>query len=81
MNGWGGMSTPVTTINLRAMSCSVANDVIEGGAEDDSANTLARCAATIPAGRLCSSTSDLVSGAAAEPSYDLVEMHFSKPPP
>ena len=80
MNGWGGMSTPVTTINLRAMSCSVANDVIEGGAEDDSANTLARCAATIPAGSLHSSTPDLVSGTATELSYDLVEMHFGKPP-
>ena len=76
-----GLSTPVTTINLKAKSCSVAEDVTEGGAVDDGADILARCAATIPAGRLCSSTSDLVSGAAAEPSYDLVEMHFSKPPP
>ena len=76
-----GLSTPVTTLGLRVTSCMVADDVTEGGAENDSADILARCAATIPAGSLRSSTSDLVSGTATEPSYNFGEMRFGKPPP
>jgi len=40
-----------------------AEDVTEGGAVDDSADILAHCAITTPAGNLRASTSDLVSGA------------------
>jgi len=62
-----GLSTSVTAtqniINLSAPSCSVAENVTdsEGGAVDDSADILARCATTIPAGSLRASTSDLVA--------------------
>ena len=59
-----GLSTPVTASNISAPSCSVAEDVTEGGAVDDRADLLARCAITTPAGRLRAWTSDLVSGAA-----------------
>jgi len=65
-----GQSTPVTASNLNALSCSLAEDVTEGGAVDDGADILARFATTTPAGSLRASMSDLVSGAATEPSYD-----------
>ena len=65
-----GLSTQVTASNLSAPSCSVAEDVTECGAVDDSADILARCAITTPAGRLRASTSDLVSGAVTEQSFD-----------
>jgi hypothetical protein len=63
-----GLSTPVTASNVSAPPCSVAEDVTEGGAVDDSADILARCATTTPAGSFRASTSDLVSGVATEPS-------------
>ena len=59
-----GLTTPVSASNVSAPPCSVAEDVTEGGAVDDSADILARCAITTPAGLLRASTSDLVSGAA-----------------
>jgi len=65
-----GQSTPVTASNLNALSCSVVEDVTEGGAVDDGADILARFATTTPAGSLRASMSDLVSGAAMEPSYE-----------
>ena len=48
---------------------------------DDITHILARCATAILAGSLRSSTSELVSGAATDLSYNLVEMRFGKPPP
>jgi len=60
------------------VNCSVADEVTEGGAVDDSIHILARCATAILAGSLHASTSELVSGAATELSYNLVEMCFGK---
>ena len=56
----------VDTSDGQQRECAIllgAEDVTEGGAVDDSADILARCALTTPAGLLCASTSDLVSGA------------------
>ena len=59
----------MTAINLNAPSCLVA-EMCNGGIVDDSADILARCATTTPAGSLRALTFDLVSGAAKMPSYD-----------
>ena len=50
----------------------------EGGAVDDNADILARCATTIPAGSLRASTSVLVAGAAMELSCNFGEDALEK---
>jgi hypothetical protein len=64
---------------LGETSCSVADELTEGGAVI-STHILARCATVILAGSLHASTSEIVSGAATALSYTLVEMHFGKLP-
>jgi len=66
-----GLTDPVMTRNLTAPFCSVAEDVTEGVVVEDSVGILARCATTAHKCNLRASTSDLVSGAATEPSSDL----------
>ena len=69
-----GQSTPVTASNLNALSCSVAEDVTEGGAVDDGADILARHASTFSVGDLRVSTSGLDSGMVSGPScvFDVI---------
>ena len=68
-----GLTTRVTASNVSAPSCSVAEDVTVGGAVDDSADILARCANTFSVGGLRALTSSLDSGMTTGPSCDFEE--------
>ena len=65
-----GLSPPLTASKLSAPSCSVAEDVTENGAVDDSSHMLARYSTTNPADSLCALTFDIVLKAATEPSCE-----------
>jgi len=56
--------------DLSALDCLVAEGVIKSGTVNDSADILARCANTNPAGDLRASTSDSDSGMATGQSRD-----------
>jgi len=65
-----GLSTPMTICTMSAPSCSIAEDVTEGGTVNNRTIILICCVDTTPAGGLCASACSLASGMRTQLSFD-----------
>jgi len=64
------LSIPMTVRSLSAPSCSIAEDVTEGGTVNNRANILTCCESTAPPDGLCASAFSLTAGVRTKLSFD-----------
>jgi len=65
-----GLSIPKTVSSLSVSSCSIAQDMTEGGTVNDSTTILTCRMGTAPPDSLCASASSSASGMRTKPSVD-----------
>jgi len=64
------LSIPMTVRSLSVPSCSIAEDVTEGGTVNNTTNIVTCCESTAPLGSLCLPACGLAAGVRTEPSFD-----------